>query len=570
MRNIFLILSALLLSASCMKEVTMDAMEEPQVVVECILCDEPVQTLNLAYTKGASRESAPELLEAEAVLNDLTEGKEVGRFTRAADGFWQLGYTAVPSHRYRLEVNVPGHEPISAEQTMPEVPSLDAEWDWWRENLPADAKYRKVHGYVFSVDTLRNPVWFYGINYPDMDSEGEITENLATDYPDVDKFNEQSSTYFGLSAFDSRYFRLSVYPDLMGAANHRHYLRFPAREAERTEFLISGDFRGYLEDKTDFVHSRKRFPELHYFAVSEDYDKFLADAYQLEQVSTSSDLSSVFLRDNVYSNIQGATGIFGAKIERTLLWDDDRYWGEGPFLFSGLESMIEPRSLYQNWLDSLTWLHDPVQYVDFINGHLREHRQFSILHYEVRGSNGRPEDWKYGVPTMPFQYYIVLGDGTQQLHSEERSDDEYSDYGHSIYLIENEEQLQDHGLGGFGPVDFSRKSIIVAYTIDGYVYLPYIVDYWVQEDKAGGCCTCMLYLDSILERYRTQHGRGALHPDISCRIALVVDKIDRSTFNDVELRLISYSNESKLGRKYIESEVLPEMGVVDYNTPVDN
>ena len=79
---------------SCVKEVTMDAREDPQIVVECILCDEPVQTLYLTYTKGASREAAPSLDEADAVLADLTEGREVGRFTRAEDGSWQLSQRA--------------------------------------------------------------------------------------------------------------------------------------------------------------------------------------------------------------------------------------------------------------------------------------------------------------------------------------------------------------------------------------------------------------------------------------------------------------------------------------------
>ena len=35
MKHCLLILSALLLAASCMKEVAMDAMEEPQVVMAC-------------------------------------------------------------------------------------------------------------------------------------------------------------------------------------------------------------------------------------------------------------------------------------------------------------------------------------------------------------------------------------------------------------------------------------------------------------------------------------------------------------------------------------------------------
>ena len=35
---------------SCIKDVILDAGDEPQVVVDCILTDEPVQTLYLVYT----------------------------------------------------------------------------------------------------------------------------------------------------------------------------------------------------------------------------------------------------------------------------------------------------------------------------------------------------------------------------------------------------------------------------------------------------------------------------------------------------------------------------------------
>ena len=547
----FIILCFLLLPflCSCVKEVTMDAMEEPQVVVECILCDEPVQTLYLTYTKGASREVVPELSEAEASLTDLTEGREVGRFTRAADGSWQLSYTAIPLHNYRLDVSVPGHEPIWAEQTMPEAPSLDAEWDWWREDLPGDAKYRMVHGYVFSVDTLRFPVWFYGTNYHDMESMGEMTENLVTDYPDVDRFNEQSSQYFDGLTFDSYFFRPSAYPELVGAANHRHYLRFPEREAERTEFLISGDFRGYLEDKRDFIHSRKRFPELHYFAASEDYDKFLSDAYQLEQASTSSDLSSIFLRDNVYSNIQGATGIFGAKIERTLLWDDDRYWGDGPFLFSEYERSIDFSLIaYTYETSSSNYEVGKDARVSYDNARWQEHRPFSLLHYELRGSNGCPEGWKYGAQKL----FIFENEASWYA---------YSRFAKSIYRIDSEEQLRDHGLDGFGSVDFTRKSVIVAYSIFGrYASVPYLVDYWVQEDSKTGRCICTLYMVHISSYYNIDYGGIAvLYPDISSRVAIVVDKIDEDIFPDVELHYDHLRCQTRA--TFIDDNILPELGI---------
>ena len=72
----------------------MDAKEKPQVVVVCVLSDEPVQTLQLSFTKGASLAEAPALTEAVAMLYD--ESRAVGEFKRDSDGIWRLEYAAVP------------------------------------------------------------------------------------------------------------------------------------------------------------------------------------------------------------------------------------------------------------------------------------------------------------------------------------------------------------------------------------------------------------------------------------------------------------------------------------------
>ena len=196
MRNIFLIISALVLIPSCVKEVTMDALEEPQVVVECILSDAPVQILNLSYTKSASRETAPDLPEAAAKLTDITEGKEAGLFTRSADGSWKLDYAAVPLHSYRLDVTIPGHEPIWAEQTMPESPGIEVGWHKYDPNQLFD-----YVGYEFSFTHSNCTVWFYGVNYKDADSPGETAQYIYTDSPLVDTFNETES-FFQSEGYD--------------------------------------------------------------------------------------------------------------------------------------------------------------------------------------------------------------------------------------------------------------------------------------------------------------------------------------------------------------------------------
>ena len=108
---IYLSLLLPLLLTSCVKDVIMDAKERPAVAVACILSDDPVQELHIVYTKGASLKEAPKVMEAEALLADLTTG-EIRIFERQEDGVWRIEYAAAPRHKYKLEVSVPGYDTI--------------------------------------------------------------------------------------------------------------------------------------------------------------------------------------------------------------------------------------------------------------------------------------------------------------------------------------------------------------------------------------------------------------------------------------------------------------------------
>lgn len=525
MKGCSIILSALclwLLASSCTREVVLDAMEDPTVVVECILCQDPVQTLYLSYTKGASREEAPDMPRATAVLTDLTEGKEAGHFLKGADGTWYLEYSAIPSHRYRLDVEIPGYEPIWAEQDMPAAPGIDVKWDPWRENRSEDTRYRQDHGYIFSARKLSSPVWFYGVNHPDAGPSGEKVETLWTDYRAVDDFNRTEVPY-PVGERDSLwgcFFTTSAYPDLADAPSFKEYLRFPAGEGNGVEFLVSGDFRGYMADPGDFVHCEKRFAELHYFSASEDYDRFLVNCYEMDQIASSSNMADMFLRDNVHSNINGATGILGAKVEQCLRWDDDRNWGNGPFFLTRFEEG-----------DGTEWN------IDHDLGLKRmetKRAPFSLLHYEIKA--GIPDEWKYGASQDPQQDAYYLQGVT------------------ATYLIEDEGQLREHGLDVYGPVDFSRKNVLVRYDRFEKSFVPFFIDYGVEKDSSNGTYTMYVYMFYALSSVDYPYK----NPFTSFRIALVVDKADDS-FPDVRLE---WDGDFSLRQDdFIEGKVLPEMGV---------
>ena len=437
-----------LVAVSCVRDVILDAGDAPQVVVECILSDEPVQTLYLVYTKGASRETAPELPEAVVMLTDLTEGREAGCFSPAADGSWQLAYAAVPGHRYRLDVTVPGHEPIWAEQAMPEALGVEVRWHSW----DPVSKDNNV-GYTFRLRNTKSPVWFYGIDYPTADSPGEITQLLCTDYPGVDDYNLDKTVssagsytlYNERSLWGGSDFHTTTYPALVGAPFHNHYLRLPANEEDVTdEFYVSGTFKAYISDHKRFMTAEVRPAELHYLCASEDYDRFIRDGCLLREIKSSTDLANIYVRDNVYSNIHGAIGLFGAKMERALKWEGKESWqASGYFLLAGFVSSFD--------YDESSPYHDYYSGVSHLMSALRNGRPFDLLHYEyVRVRNER----EYG------EYPDLLPDWSPQLMP---GFDPFEDALSRFYLetIQDQEHLDAYGLGDFGEIDFSKKKVLV-------------------------------------------------------------------------------------------------------------
>lgn len=358
---------------SCVKDVVMDAGETPQVVVVCILNQDAEQTLSLSYSRGASQREAKPLTEAVAILTDLSRDEEVGCFQKGGEGVWTLAYTPQPSHRYRLDIMVPGYSRITAEQTMPEKPlvedfpylpyseflaSPNGIWEpdepWWYygkpnywywndgEGIPLGETYLLVYG-------LSNPLWIWAMNYNPQIGRREIAEEICTDEPWVDDFNVTGSVYIPpvidepipYQANKSHEGALngvhlaSLYPALEGKALHSKYLRFARRKLEhRFAMAISGSFTGKYNCKNLLRYTKyndrglvENLAEDEGFivcaSVSEDYDKYLVEAFHSQQIQKSSDLSTIYLRDNIFTNINGGLGIFGAICERKLQWSGE-------------------------------------------------------------------------------------------------------------------------------------------------------------------------------------------------------------------------------------------------------
>lgn len=373
--------------SSCVKEVVMDAGETPQVVVACILTDEPEQTLRLSFTKGASLSEAPLLTEATAALYD---GEEmVGRFQHKRGEEWTLSYAAVTGHDYRLEVEVPGYDKIWAEQTMPEPPALQcvgythfvncieplSGWVYpfgeperpdgisditinprlW----PEDEPYPDFETYYVLLDS-KHPVWIYAMNYDPKTGRHEMAQEICTDAV-ADSCNLLGKVYeplkkdcpnpwhfrkeYGGSEVEAAFYaahQMELYPNLAGKAMHDRYIRIlPGRQI----FSLSGSFEGEYCRRQPGNDYRGDYPVgssvdgisswtwgyaqdvaedegyILCMTYSEEFEKYLFESGRYQQIRASTDLSTIYLRDNIFTNIRGGgIGIFGAATRRKYPW----------------------------------------------------------------------------------------------------------------------------------------------------------------------------------------------------------------------------------------------------------
>lgn len=340
-------LTALMLAlSSCVRDVIMDAEERPTVVVECILTNSDTQELRLNFTKGASKAVAAPLTEAAATLIDLTSGMTVGEFDKASGDLWTLDYSPVSNHRYRLEVQVPGYDLIYAEDTMPE--SLNVYSFTWTENIlhswgPPAPSFRNnsfCAGTIFSFESLPKYTLIYGMNYNTKTDRHEIADEIFTNLPVVDNFNITSELYVPeiVKWEDDLYVSCdavkSLYADLKGVPKHKQYLllnkeelsdhlfQFMDQEAYGGyDFMVFGSFTGdwywrHSSMQQDFGKPLPTEGYLMFESLSDNYLAYIRDAIHFMQLKESTDMTTIYLRDNIYTNVVGGCGIFAATFKQ--------------------------------------------------------------------------------------------------------------------------------------------------------------------------------------------------------------------------------------------------------------
>ena len=381
-------LTALMLAlSSCVRDVIMDAEERPTVVVECILTNSAMQELRLNFTKGASKTVAEPLTEAAATLIDLTSGMTVGEFDKASGDLWTLDYSPVSNHRYRLEVQVPGYDLIYAEDTLPQLPEIterhrgeprveviDPDHPWSSspilvqydgymaiteeereegavEYLTEKYGYHEMWGSYYYIKSAPDAFLIYGMNYNEATGQHEMAGSICTDHPSAESFNLTGDIYqpdiYVLE--ETRHFVL--HHKLQGASLYDKFLCIPAG-AEKAEkyFILSGSFTGKWYDVNNRIEEDREPYEdegfLVVMAISDNYRHYLREACNFIDIKESTDMSAIYLRDNIYSNIKGGAGIFAASVSDELQWAN-RYTEIGSDYYHSSPGINDP------WTDSI-------------------------------------------------------------------------------------------------------------------------------------------------------------------------------------------------------------------------
>lgn len=331
-----------LVLGGCVKDTTLDVGLGRKVVVEFVLTEDGVQNLYLSLTGEPGEKEAPSVQEAEIKLIDITRGKELNReiafnqFVRVSDHQWTLDYAGIPGHEYRLEVTVDGFDTVWAEQKMPK------EYGIWVAGIghTNPAKHSYVgYGSFFRADQIPDCLMIQGTKRDKETGEYIPVEELCTDYPGVEEMNATGRFYDG-NPKDGKY----MFPNLIGKELHDGFLfinRVDDNDARLDRLYIFSAGYDYSTGKEDLsargfcvsgsfhvthAHFNDDPPSIYYdedeflifSSLSPDYSQFLKEVWQLKKVHEGGDLSSIYLRDNIHSNLQGGLGVFGARVADTI------------------------------------------------------------------------------------------------------------------------------------------------------------------------------------------------------------------------------------------------------------
>lgn len=277
MRKYFFFAFLLYVISGCIEPVNIVPPKDKVVVVNCLITYQDFQTLKLNYAAARGSSNYEEVTNARASL--YFNGEYIGDFQKKGFGEWKLKYRPTGKGEYKLVVNIPNHDEITA------TTYLGAGRKVWRCRQ-LDSKYKKHFkassaGAFWAFAFRKDKDSTYASMNIKIDKEFRLIEEIGSNYPCIDSFNiideEVPMTY---------------------SQKHYFYLRM-------LDNLTAGE--------VDFFIDPLRSSIVVFRMSSNEYDQYLKSSLAKLNIYDAEGDPARWLNDSeIYSNVKNGTGIFAA------------------------------------------------------------------------------------------------------------------------------------------------------------------------------------------------------------------------------------------------------------------
>lgn len=203
-KSILRLCSTILLTTciiSCTEEINFSSVYEKMVTVNLILENKDTQELTLCYNAIPGAYRYEYIKEADIRLFD--NQIEIGHFTYDGWRTWTLDYRPVAGHSYSLSVNIPGHEEITAQTTMPGNVAVQIQ----RDRASSTTKHSITDRHKFFTQMrAEGPYWIWVMhrNSPrigigdiaSIEHEDTIGNSIGSNHIALDNFNAEDFLMF--------------------------------------------------------------------------------------------------------------------------------------------------------------------------------------------------------------------------------------------------------------------------------------------------------------------------------------------------------------------------------------
>ena len=344
-----LVLSIVSFSA-CTEKVNLDP-HERAVVVHAIMEDSTVQQVKLFYTSYLSETYYPPVEEAEVYMEKMEGDEAVERydFHKKKDGLWEADLYPQQLAYYKLTVNVPGNDVITATTRFPwrtkwvgvelYIPSVDKQSSTITDSI--------VNSNNIDIKSIEDSNTYYHCRLfsfmeyiPETDSYKVSSSIERTDQPTLIEGSQNSTwkeqtwlfkdyKYVGIYAIDRKPNHNFSYEDkstvvfegIATCSINDHDIRLGFHN---TQYYQSGQLAVFIHPLSYLIVRN----------VNEDYEAYLKDVVS-KSISLDNkdvtDLTHIWDKEETYTNLNNAVGIFAAECKYKLMVKDYIYTNIPPY-----------------------------------------------------------------------------------------------------------------------------------------------------------------------------------------------------------------------------------------------